>query len=131
LRMFLNYVLRNSAWRRGLLKQRELYLAGETKNYPFYCPVEGCGNLRCHDHRERDEERTHNSFPAADYQYRFYQLISKLAGMCFTYYVLMKATYTPEEAMGHDWGNYEYDDWEYYADAQAESDPSKAKYMTS
>jgi hypothetical protein len=47
--------------------------------------------------RERDDERTHNSFPAADYQYRFYQLISKLAGMCFTYYVLMKATYTPEE----------------------------------
>ncbi|KAL5258104.1 hypothetical protein ACHWQZ_G012905 [Mnemiopsis leidyi] len=129
--MFLNYVLRNSAWRRGLLKQREMYLAGETRNYPVYCPVQGCGNIRCHDHRERDDERNHHSFPKDDYHYKFNRLLEKIFGMGLTYYVLMKATYNPEEAMGHDWNNYEYDDWEFYADAQAESDPSKAKFVSS
>lgn len=127
--MFLNFVLRNSAWRRGLLKQRELYLSGESRNYPLYCPVMSCGNIKCHDHRERDDERDQHSFPPDNFQTRFWNLLCKSTGMLFTYYVLMKATYTPEEMLGHDWGNYEWDDWEYYADEQAENDPSKAKFI--
>ena len=37
--------------------------------------------------------------------------------------------FLPLQAVGHDWNNYEWDDWEFYADEQADADPSKAKFM--
>lgn len=107
-----------------------MYLAGESRNYPMYCPVYACGVINCHDHRERDEERTTQSLPKIDsFDYKIYRFFSKVIGGVFTYYLLMSYALHPDEVHGHDWNNYEWDDWEYYADEQAEQDPSKAKFM--
>ena len=44
--------------------------------------------------------------------------------------MISHTAYLPQ-ALGHDWNNYEFDDWEFYADAQAENDPSRAKFVPS
>lgn len=124
----LNFFFRNSAWRRGLLLQRDAYLAGKDVKYPLYCPM--CGVINCEHHNVRPEDQPFNFRQSVtDGAVNKNLFWMRLFGGAIFFYFINGLYTNPSEITGHSWDIFEWDDWEYYDDAAAEADPSKAKFV--